>query len=105
VRFSTRGVQKHQKTLPGGSPCPCQKLLAEKVEKKNKGGHEKKMTKVTYICRSAKKKVVTYFILFLFLFLSIFVKAFFWRFVTRGVQKHEKNFFLKKPISGWRSVG
>jgi hypothetical protein len=33
-----------------------------------KGGREKKMTKATYICRSAKKKVVTYFILFLFLF-------------------------------------
>jgi hypothetical protein len=32
VRFSTRGVQKHQKKLFGGSPC--QKLLAEKVEKK-----------------------------------------------------------------------
>jgi hypothetical protein len=35
-----------------------------------KGGRrKKKMTKATYICRSAKKKVVTYFILFLFLFL------------------------------------
>jgi hypothetical protein len=33
VRFSTRGVQKHRKNLFGGSPC--QKLLAEKVEKKN----------------------------------------------------------------------
>jgi hypothetical protein len=33
VRFSTRGVQKHQKKLFGGSLC--QKLLAEKVEKKN----------------------------------------------------------------------
>jgi hypothetical protein len=33
VRFSTRGVQKHHKKLFGGSPC--QKLLAEKVEKKN----------------------------------------------------------------------
>jgi hypothetical protein len=30
VRFSTRGVQKHQKKLFGGSTC--QKLLAEKVE-------------------------------------------------------------------------
>jgi hypothetical protein len=30
VRFSTRGVQKHQKKLLGGNPC--QKLLAEKVE-------------------------------------------------------------------------
>jgi hypothetical protein len=33
-----------------------------------KGGRKKKMTKATYICRSAKKQVVTYFILFLFLF-------------------------------------
>jgi hypothetical protein len=33
VRFSTRGVQKHHKTLFGGSTC--QKLLAEKVERKN----------------------------------------------------------------------
>jgi hypothetical protein len=32
VRFSTRGVQKHHKKLFGGNPC--QKLLAEKVEKK-----------------------------------------------------------------------
>jgi hypothetical protein len=32
VRFSTRGVQKHHKTLFGGSTC--QKLLAEKVEEK-----------------------------------------------------------------------
>jgi hypothetical protein len=39
------------------------------------------MTKVTYICRSAKKKVVTYF---------FFLKAFFGRFVTRGVKKHGK---------------
>jgi hypothetical protein len=33
VRFSTRGVQKHHKKLFGENPC--QKLLAEKVEKKN----------------------------------------------------------------------
>jgi hypothetical protein len=32
VRFSTRGVQKHHKKRFGGNPC--QKLLAEKVEKK-----------------------------------------------------------------------
>jgi hypothetical protein len=67
-----------------------------------RGAAEKKMTKVTYICRSAKKKVVTYFILFLFLFLSIFFIDFFnarfGRFVTRGVQKHEKNFFRKKHL-------
>jgi hypothetical protein len=54
------------------------------------------MTKVTYICCSAKKKVVTYFILFLYLFLlfsSFCFNAFFGRFVTRGVQKHNKNLF------------
>jgi hypothetical protein len=33
VRFSTRGVQKHHKQLFGENPC--QKLLAEKVRKKN----------------------------------------------------------------------
>jgi hypothetical protein len=47
-----------------------------------RGAAKKKMTKVTYICRSAKKKVVTYFILFLFLFLffiDFFVRRF-WAF-------------------------
>jgi hypothetical protein len=34
VRFSTRGVQKHHKTLFWGNTC--QKLLAEKVERKKK---------------------------------------------------------------------
>jgi hypothetical protein len=34
VRFSTRGVQKHHKTLFGGNTC--QKLLAEKVEEKKR---------------------------------------------------------------------
>jgi hypothetical protein len=34
-----------------------------------RGAAKKKFTKVTYICRSAKKKVVTCFILFLILFL------------------------------------
>jgi hypothetical protein len=33
VRFSTRGAQKHHKKLFGENLC--QKLLAEKVEKKN----------------------------------------------------------------------
>jgi hypothetical protein len=41
------------------------------------------MTKVTYICRSAKKKVVTYFILFLFLFL-FFIDCFLRRFWGRA---------------------
>jgi hypothetical protein len=30
---------------------------------KTKGGRKKQMTKVTYICHSAKKKAVTYFII------------------------------------------
>jgi hypothetical protein len=34
VRFSTRGVQKHHKTLFWGNTC--QKLLAEKIERKKK---------------------------------------------------------------------
>jgi hypothetical protein len=64
-----------------------------------RGAAKRKMTKVTYICRSAKKKVVTYFILFLFYFyfLSIFFKAFFGRFVTRGVQKHGGKKIRKNP--------
>jgi hypothetical protein len=45
----------------------------------------KKMTKATYICRSAKNKAVTYF--FLLFFYRFFLRAFFGRFVTRGVQK------------------
>jgi hypothetical protein len=34
----------------------------------------------------------------IFVFFIDFFNAFFWRFVTRGVQKHEKNFFSKKSI-------
>jgi hypothetical protein len=66
-----------------------------------RGAVKKQITKATYICRGAKKKVVTYFILFLFLFLffRILLRAFFGRFVTRGVQKHEKHCFSKKYIS------
>jgi hypothetical protein len=37
------------------------------------GAVKKKMTKATYICRSTKKKAVTYFILFLFLFFIVFL--------------------------------
>jgi hypothetical protein len=65
-----------------------------------RGAVKKKMTKATYMCRSAKKKVVTYFILFLFLFLFLFFIDFFGRFVTRGVQKDEKNFFFEKVHLG-----
>jgi hypothetical protein len=58
-----------------------------------RGAVEKKMTKVTYICRSAKKKgrYLLYFVfIFIFIFYRFFLKAFFGRFVTRGVQKHGK---------------
>jgi hypothetical protein len=51
-----------------------------------------------------KKKAVTNSVLFLFLFLFLFpigfFNAFFGRFVTRGVQKHEKDSFSKKCPSG-----
>jgi hypothetical protein len=72
---------------------------------KTRGAAKKKMTKVTYICRSAKKKVVTYFILFYFYFYfyRFFLKAFFGRFVTRGVQKHENKTSDRLAIS--RSTG
>jgi hypothetical protein len=54
---------------------------------------------VTYICRGAKKKhSLTRSILFLnfFLFLICFLNRVFGRFVTRGVQNHDKK--LKKSI-------
>jgi hypothetical protein len=50
------------------------------------------MTKVTYICRSAKNKVVTYFILFLFLFyffIDLF-KGVFLAFCNKGSSKTRK---------------
>jgi hypothetical protein len=55
---------------------------------------KKKMTKVTYICRSAKKKVVTCFI-FIFIFYRFFLKAFLGRFVT-GEFKNTIFFFPEK---------
>jgi hypothetical protein len=72
-------------------------LLQQLAGPRGKGRREKKVTKVTYICRSPERKAVTCFILFLFLFLSNFLSRFFGRFVTRGVQKHDKNFFRKNP--------
>jgi hypothetical protein len=60
----------------------------------------KKMTKVTYICRSAKKKS-SYLLYFIFIFIFIFYrfvfKAFFGRFVTRKVKNTEKKNFRKSP--------
>jgi hypothetical protein len=56
------------------------------------------MTKATYICRTAKKKLVTsFYFYFYFYFLSIFYKAFFGRFVTREVQKHGGKQNRKNP--------
>jgi hypothetical protein len=68
-------------------------------------GRGQKMMKVTYICRWSGEVVdgrecaaapKTHFLLYftLFLFLSIFYRVF-RRFVTRGVQKHDKTFFKK----------
>jgi hypothetical protein len=64
----------------------------------SRGAAKEQMTKVTYICRSAKNKVVTYSIFFLFYFLCFwgFLGRFFGRIVTRGVQKH--GFFFEKSI-------
>jgi hypothetical protein len=56
---------------------------------------------VTYICCSAKKKVVTYSILFLFsfLFFIVFFNAFFWVFRNKGSPKtRKKTFFSRKSI-------
>jgi hypothetical protein len=65
-----------------------------------KGRRENKMTKVTYICRSAKTKSVTYFTLFLFLFLCFidFFKGVFWAFRNKGSSKTRKNFFNKDRV-------
>jgi hypothetical protein len=54
-----------------------------------KGGSEKKNDESDVHLPQRQKKVVTYSILFLFLFLFDFLKAFFGRFVTRGVQKRD----------------
>jgi hypothetical protein len=66
-----------------------------------RGGVKKKMTKATYICRSAKKKVVTYFILFLFLFLFFidFFKGVFWAFRNKVSSKTRKKLFFRKSPS------
>jgi hypothetical protein len=48
---------------------------------KGQRGPQKKTTKVTYICRSPKKKVVTYFISFLGDFFGAISR--FWAFRTR----------------------
>jgi hypothetical protein len=55
----------------------------------SRGAVKKKVTKVTYICRSPEKKVVTYFILFLFLFLFFdrFFLSRFWAFRNKGSSK------------------
>jgi hypothetical protein len=62
-----------------------------------KGGRKKKLMKVTYICRSPQKKAVTYLLCFVFIFYRFFHRVF-GRFVTRGVQKHEKTTFFDKSL-------
>jgi hypothetical protein len=61
-----------------------------------RGGMKNKMTKVTYICRGAKQKVVTCSILFLFLFFYELFCAFFLAFRKKGSSKTRKK--IKKSI-------
>jgi len=69
--YLLKGCYKRAGRSDGG---PWKKSLTSPVDLHDgtRGAAKKKMTKVTYICRSAKKKVVTYFILFLILFLIDF---------------------------------
>jgi hypothetical protein len=61
---------------------------------------------VTYICCGAKKKAVTYFILFLFLFFSSIFLTRFLGVSQQGEFKNTKNFFLDvmldNPFAGPR---
>jgi hypothetical protein len=59
-------------------------------------GVTKNAMKATYICRSPKKKALT-FSLFFYLFIGYrgFLSRFLGRFVTRRVQKHDELFFQK----------
>jgi hypothetical protein len=78
--------------LRGNFPCHCHEMA------KNQGGPwGKKMTKVTYICRSAKKKSSYLFFLVIFFGSFIdFVKGVFWAFRNKGVREFKntkKTFF------------
>jgi hypothetical protein len=75
------------------------------VRERNKGGREKQMTKATYICRSAKKKVVTYFLLLLYCFLSIFFKGVFWAFRNKGSSKTRKKKKIEKVHAHHKKCG
>jgi hypothetical protein len=68
----------------------------------SRGAVKKKMTKATYICRSAKKKVLTYLFLFLFLFLFFieFFKGVFWAFRNKGSSKTRKKLYFEKVHLG-----
>jgi hypothetical protein len=87
-------------------------IIDAAIKLNSRGAAKKKMTKVTYICRSAKKKVVTYkkcgfFFLRVFFFtLGCFVRFFFnrvfGRFVTRGVQKRDKKKSRENLLSSFQ---
>jgi hypothetical protein len=56
-----------------------------------RGAEKKKMTKATYICRGAKKKVVTSLFYFYFYFIFYrFFKGVFWAFRNKGSSKTRK---------------
>jgi hypothetical protein len=78
-------------------------VVAAKPKCTATGAAKKKMTKVTYIYRGAKKKVVTsyllYFIfIFIFIFIDFFFKGVFGAFRNKGSSKTRKIFFPKKSI-------
>jgi hypothetical protein len=62
-------------------------------------GVVKQMTEVTYICHSASKKVLTYFIFIYFILISPLTLFYhgFWRFSTRGVHKNTQKL---KEVTG-----
>jgi hypothetical protein len=66
---------------------------------KARGAAKKNLTKVTYICRSAKKKVGTYFILFYFYFCRFFTGVF-WAFRNKGSSKTREKLFFEKVHLG-----
>jgi hypothetical protein len=74
-------------------------LLASLLCALIKGGGEKKNDESDVHLPQRKKKS-SYLLYFIFIFIFIFnrflLEAFLGRFVTRGIQKHEKNFFPKK---------
>jgi hypothetical protein len=65
---------------------------------RGKGGRKKKNDESDVHLPQRQKKsshLLCFVFVFIFIFYRIFLRAFFGRFVTRGVQKHEKNIFWK----------